>query len=168
MSSTVKTDKASALASARALVAGTQKHTPNGSLTFGNATYTVAALVQLLQGLVDAMTADETARANAKDALVALRAARTKVGPVIRAYRRYLRATYGDAALTLADYGLQPERARTPLTAEQKANRAAKAKATRQALGTKGRKQKKAAKEQLAAQAENPPAQQANPPKPLA
>ena len=168
MSSTVKTDKASALASARALVAGTQKHTPNGSLTFGNATYTADALVQLLQGLIDALTADETARANARDALLALRAVRAKVRPVIRAYRRYLRATYGDAALTLADYGLEPEKAPRPLTAEQQALKAARAKATRKALGTKGRKQKRAAKEELASQAANPPAQPATPPKPQA
>ena len=168
LSSTVKPNKASALASARALMAGTQKHTPSGTLSFGGASYSVDSLVQLIQSLVDAMTSQETARANAKDALAQLRAVQATVGPVIRAYRRFLRATYGSVALTLADYGLAPEKERAPMTAEKKAAKAAKAKATREALGTKGPKQKKVAKEKLAAQAENPQAPQANPPKPSA
>ena len=105
---TVKPSKASALASVRALIAGTQKHTPNGSLTFGNATYAAASLVQMFQSLADAMTAHDAAVANTKDVLLALRDVVAKVGPVLRAYRRFLVATYGSATETLADYGLKP------------------------------------------------------------
>src|SRR5258708_4164973 len=139
---TVKPSKASALAGVRALMAGTQAHTPNGSLTFGNATYTAASLVQMFQSLVDAMTAHDDAQAKAKDVLLVLRDVSTKVGPVVRAYRRFLVATYGNATQTLADYGLKPPKAKAPQTSEQKAKAAAKLRATRKARGTTSKKQK--------------------------
>jgi hypothetical protein len=142
----VKPSKAAALASLRSIIAGTQKHTPNGSLTFGNATYAATTLVQTLQSPLDAMAAHDAAVAQAKDLLLALRDSTAKVGPVYRAYKRYLVATYGDATLTLADYGLKPLKAKGPLTVEQKAAAAAQAKATRAARGTKGKKQKAAIK----------------------
>jgi ABC-type transporter Mla subunit MlaD len=138
----VKPNKASALASIRALIAGTQKHTPNGSLTFGNATYTAASLVQMLQSLVDAMSAHEAEQAKAKDVLLALHDATAKVAPVLRAYRRFLVATYGTATETLADYGLKPPKARAPQTSEQKAKAVAKLRATRKARGTTSKKKK--------------------------
>ncbi len=145
MSSTtnpVKVSKASALASVRALIAGTQKHTPTGSLSFGNATYTADSLVQMLQSLADAMTLHDTAQAKAKDVLLSLHDVTAKVRPVLRAYRAYLVATYGDATQTLADYGLTPPKAKAPRTSEQKAESAAKARATRKARGTTSKKQK--------------------------
>jgi hypothetical protein len=137
-----KPSKASALAGVRAIIAGTQKHAPNGSFTFGNATYTSASLVQMLQSLADAMTAHDAAQAKAKDAFVALHDVRAKVDPVLRACRRFVMVTYGNANETLADYGLQPPKARAPLTSEQKATAAAKARATRKARGTASKKQK--------------------------
>ena len=140
--STVKPNKASALASVRSLIAGTQKHSPDGSLTFGNATYTPASLVQKLQTLVDAMTAHEAEQAKAKDVIAALREASTTVRPIIQAYRRFLIATYGNATEVLADYGLKPPKARAPRTSAQKAVTASKVEATRKARGTTSKKQK--------------------------
>ena len=138
----VKPSKASALASVRALMAGTQKHTPNGSLTFGNATYTAASLVQMFQSLADAMTAHDVATSKAKDVLLALREVAAKVNPVLRAYRRFLVATYGNATETLADYGIKPPKARVPRTSEQKASAVVRLRATRKARGTTSKKQK--------------------------
>jgi hypothetical protein len=137
-----KPNKASALTGIRALIAGTQKHTPTGSLTFGGATYTSATLVQLLQSLVDAMTAHDEAEASAKDLLAALRDVDAKVHPVLGAYKKYLVATYGNATQTLADYGLKPAKAPAPRTVEQKAASAAQLRATRKARGTTSKKQK--------------------------
>jgi hypothetical protein len=145
MSSTanpVKPNKASALASVRALIAGTQKHTPTGSLTVGNASYAAESLIQILQSLADAMKAHDDAQAKAKDVLAALRDVTAKVGPVVRAYRRYVVAMYGTAVETLADYGLKPPKARAPRTREQKATAASKLRATRKARGTTSKKQK--------------------------
>jgi hypothetical protein len=161
----VKPSKASALASVRALIAGTQKHTPNGSLTFGNVTYAANSLVQLLQGLLDAMAANDLAQAKSKDVLLTLRDVTTKVGPVLRAYRRFLVATYGNATETLADYGLTPHKARALQTSDKKAATAAKARATRKARGTTSKKQKALIKGTPAAPTDKPVAL-ATPPKP--
>ena len=152
------------MASVQALIAGTEKHTPTGSLSFGNATYAITDLVALLQSVVAALIALNAAQSGAKDALTALRAAMAKVGPVIRDYRRYLRATYGNATQTLADYGLEPEKARRPMTTEERAAALQKSKATRTLRGTKGSKQKAGIKataaqaEQMAAEAAAPAA----------
>jgi hypothetical protein len=137
-----KPNKATALEGVRALIAGTQKRTPNGSLTFGNATYTAASLVQMFQHLADAMTAHDVAQAKTRDVLAALHDVTATVGPVLRAYRRFLVATYGNATETLADYGIKPPKARAPRTSEQKAAAAAKLRATREARGTMSKKQK--------------------------
>jgi len=161
----VKPSKASASASVRALIAGTQKHTPNGSLTFGNTTYAASSLVQLLQGLLDAMTAHDAAQAKTKDVLLVLRDVVAKVGPVLRTYRRFLVATYGDATETLADYGLKPLKAKAPLTSDQKAAAAAKLRATRKARGTTSKKQKALIKGTVTAPADKPVAPPP-PPKP--
>ena len=46
MSTNTSKSKAAALAHVQALIAGTQKHLPNGSFTLGNTTYTAASLVR--------------------------------------------------------------------------------------------------------------------------
>lgn len=137
-----KATKAEALAGVQALIAGTQKRTPTGSLTFGNATYTVIDLLALLQSVAAAMIALNAAQANARDAMLALRDVMAKAAPVIRNYRRYLRALYGNAVAILADYGLEPEKAPAPLTSEAQAAKVQKALETRKLRGTQGPKQK--------------------------
>src|SRR5579863_9376372 len=117
----------------QSLISGTQKHTPTGSLTFGGSSYDVASLVQLLQGLGNAIAASDAAKAKWNDATKAMRDQMATVEPVIRNYQSYLLATFGNAPSTLADYGLAPHKARTPLTGEQLAVAAAKRNATRQA-----------------------------------
>lgn len=146
MSSTSKPTKATALAGLQALIAGIQKHFPTGSLTVGNVVFTIVALVQLLQGQVDAMTAQTAAEKNAADALTALRALQTKNGPTIQALKDLLIAQFGSASQTLADFGLTPRKARAPMTVAQKAAAKAKRDATRAARGTKGPKAKLAIK----------------------
>jgi hypothetical protein len=164
-----KPNKAAALATLRALIAGTQKHTPTGSLTFGNATYTSASLVQLVQSLVDAMTAIDEAEAHAKDLMATLRDVAARVRPVVQAYQKYLVATYGNATQTLADYGLKPHKAPAPRTSEQKAASALQLRATRKARGTKSKKQKASIKGVVTPAPEPPAAAPAAPPaKPMA
>ena len=146
MSISMSTTKAAALAHVQAIIAGTTKHIPNGSFTFGNTTYTSASLIQVFQGLVSAMQARNAAETGAKDALTAEQAAQAQTVPILRAYERLVLATFASATQTLADFGLTPPKARTPLTAQQLAARAAKAKATRVARGTTSKKQKLAVK----------------------
>jgi len=134
------------LARVQAIIAGTTKHFPNGSFTIGNVVYTSASLIQVLQGLANAMTARNAAEAGAKDALAAAHTAETQVGPIVLAYKRLVLAAFANATQTLADFGLAPPKAHTPFTVEQLAARAAKAKATRAARGTTSKKQKLAIK----------------------
>jgi hypothetical protein len=130
----------------QALIAGTNKHFPSGSFTLGNAAYTTASLVGLLQSLADAIAAADRAHASTKDAVAALRAARAKVGPVMLAYRRQLLTMFETAAEALADFGVQPAKARVPMTSEKKAAAAVKRQATRQARGIVGKKKRAAVK----------------------
>lgn len=134
------------LARVQALIAGTKQHFPSGSFTLGNTAYTTASLVGLLQSLADAIAAADTAHASTKDAVAKLRAARATVGPVMLAYRHQLLTMFTNAAEKLADFGMQPAKARTPLTSEKKAAAAVKRKATRAARGTVGKKKKAAIK----------------------
>ena len=143
---TTNKTKASALAHVQAMIAGTAKHFPSGSFTIGSTVYTSASMIQVLQGLANAMTARDAAEAGAKDARAAEQAAQTRVGPILLAYKRLVLAAFANTAQTLTDFGLTPPRARTPLTTEQLAARAAKTKATRAARGTTSRKQKLAVK----------------------
>jgi hypothetical protein len=141
--STYKATKTSLSKRIRDLIAGTQKHTPNGSLTLGNVTYAAPALVQLLQGLADALDATDAARARWQDALKNATDARAKVGPLVADYRAWISVTYAGAPSMLADYGVTPRKVRTPLTVDQQAAAVAKRAATRKARHTMGKVQKK-------------------------
>jgi hypothetical protein len=140
------TNKATALALVQALIAGTQKRFPNGQFTLGNTAYTTASLVQTLQRLADALTALDTAHASVKDGVAALQATEKSVGPVIRDYRMFLRATFSNATVELGDFGMQPAKVRQPLVTEKRVIATAKLKATRAARGTTSKKQKLAVK----------------------
>jgi hypothetical protein len=167
--STSKKSKATALADVQALIAGTEKHTPSGQFTLGNVAYSTASLVQLLQSLADAMTAQNAAEAAAKQALATARDVDAKVGPTLRAYRKYLLASYGNATQTLADYGLVPAKAPKPLSVEAKSAKVALNKATRKARGTVGPKERLKVRGTVAATTGEPPVPPpAAPPKPTA
>ena len=141
MSNTKNVTKAEALAAVQALIAGTEKHFPNGSFMLGNVSYTTASLLQVLQGLVAEMIARSTAQATARDALNTLRGTEASTKAVRQAYLRFLRAAFNNTQ-SLADFGLEPPKAPAPLTIEQKAASTAKMLATRKARGITSRKQK--------------------------
>jgi hypothetical protein len=140
-----KTTKASLVQN---LIVGANKHFPNASqsLTFGGATRTVTALTQLLQSYVDLRTAVIASQAATKTKIVAERAQTPSLLALIDEFVAFVKVTFGNQPDALADFGLAPPKARTPLTAEQKAVAAAKRAATRTARGTKGKVQKKGVK----------------------
>ena len=141
--STPKVTKVMLAQRVRDLVAGTQKHSPNGQLTLGGEMFTAQALIQVLQSLGDALSGVDTAKASWKGALKNLADVRAKVGPTIKAYRSWVIATYGNAPAILADFGITPPKAPAPLTADRLAIAVARRKATRAARHTLGPKQKK-------------------------
>jgi len=134
--------KAAIVARLQSMISGLQKHSPNGQFTLGGTAYTTASLVQLFQSVIDAMAAVTAAQASATDAVTAMEGVVAKVGPVFLSLKRNLLNTVGTATSTLADYGLEPPKARAPMTSAEKAAAAAKAKATREARGTTSVKQK--------------------------
>jgi hypothetical protein len=129
----------------QALISGLQKHFPNGSFTFGNVPYTTAALVTLFTSLANAIAAADSAKANAKEAVLAMRAVRVKVGPVMQDLRHFLLVTFRTASGNLADFGIELKAPRT-LTAEEKTASAAKAKSTREKRGIVGKRKRAAVK----------------------
>jgi hypothetical protein len=139
---TTKPTKAAALAQVQALIAGTEKHFPNGQFTLGNATYTTATLTQALQSLANALSVLNEAHVRVRDAGLALRSTQTNVGPLIRDYKRFLHATFSTASASLADFGLQALKARKPIDSTKRATATAKLRATRTARGTTSKKQK--------------------------
>jgi hypothetical protein len=134
------------LAQLQAVIEGLQTQLPNAQFTLGNTTFTTATLVQALQGLVAAIKAANAAQASAEVAVNAMHDAAAKVGPVFLAIKRTLVTMYGNATDKLALFGLKPQKAPAPLTADQLAARKAKANATREARGTTSAKQKKSIK----------------------
>ena len=129
----------------QAFITGLQKHFPNGSFTLGNVPYTTAALVTLFTSLANAITAADSAKASAKEAIAAMHAARSQVGPVMQDLQRFLLATFRTANGTLADFGIEPKAPKTK-TAEEKAASAAKAKSTRDARGIIGKRKRASVK----------------------
>jgi hypothetical protein len=138
--------KATAADLASTLIAGIQKHLATGSMQVAGGTFTAAQAIAELQQLVVLRTAVDTARATA----TAKVEAETAQAPALRAFMgaivQFVRTAFGSQADVLADFGLPPKKARTPLTIEQKAAAAAKRTATRAARGTTGPKAKKGIK----------------------
>jgi hypothetical protein len=143
-----KSGKETQASLAKQLIAGANKHFPDASvtLTIGGASYTVSQLTTLLQSFVDLRAASDAAKVAAKAKLVAERAQTPSLSGVISAFVKYVRATFGDSADSLADFGLSAPKARTPISAEQQTVAVAKRKATRAARHTMGSQQKKGVK----------------------
>jgi hypothetical protein len=138
--------KATAAELATSLIAGIQKHLATGPMQVAGGTFTAAQVIAELQQLVVLRAAVDAARATA----TAKVAAETAQAPALRAFMsaivQFVRTAFGSQADVLADFGLPPKRARTPLTVEQKAAASAKRTATRAARGTTGPKAKKGIK----------------------
>ena len=96
--------------------------------------------------MADAIDATATARAGWQESLAKEKVLHASVLPVVEGYREWVAVTYAGSPTLLADYGVSPPKARTPLTAEQKAAAAVKRAATRLARGTLGSVQKKGVK----------------------
>ncbi len=142
--------KSTAVDLAGRFITGLRKRFPNGSqtLTFGGGgvATTVDAAVANLQALVSNRTAVTTAQAAAAAAVDEENAKMPALLAFLRALDGFIKFTFGADATALADFGLAPPKARTPLTAQQKAVAAAKREATRQARGITTAAKKKAVK----------------------
>ena len=110
------------------------------TITLNGGPFTPAQLASELQQLVTLQQEVDAARA-ATDAKVAALVAQVPAGRALTsALVQFLRAAFGNQPDVLALFDLQPRKAPTPLTVEQKAAASAKREATRKARGTTGPK----------------------------
>jgi hypothetical protein len=132
---------------AQELLTGVQKHFATfNTLILGSASYTPAQLESLLQTVVDLRAAANAAKVATKAKLMAEAVQVAPLRGVMAVLSAYVKASYSQSPDVLADFGLKPRKATTPLTNEQKTLAAAKRAATRAARHTMGPKQKKGVK----------------------
>jgi hypothetical protein len=115
------------------------------SLIIAGTSYKAADIASVLQARVSTSTAAQSSRAFWQNAVKADTDERAKTKPIIDGVRQALLVALAGSIDGLADFGLTPHKVPV-VTPEKKAIAAAKAKATRQARGTKGSVQKKAVK----------------------
>ena len=142
----MSTNKLSQTSADSLLLAGTQKHfSTSASLQFGGGAQTPADIEAALQRRIAAAGATSTARTAFHSTVVAERQTRAETSKLVKQYRAFVLATFGEDLNTLADFGLTPHKtpAKSPAV---KVAAAQKARSTRQARGTKGKKEKKGIK----------------------
>ncbi|HEY1695961.1 MAG TPA: hypothetical protein VGG39_27530 [Polyangiaceae bacterium] len=110
------------------------------TITLDGSTFTPTQLASELQTLVTLRQDVSAARAATAAKVAAETAQMAAPRALLRAFVQFLRVAFGNQPDVLALFGLQPRKAMTPLTVEQKAAAAAKREATRAARGTKGPK----------------------------
>ncbi len=143
MITTQKKGKASDAVLAGQLVAGIGKHLATlVQLMFASDTFTPAQVVARLQTLIALRKGVNDARATLEAKLAAEAAQAPTLREFMLAFVAFVKATFSKSPDVLADFGLAPTKARTPLTAEKAVAKAAKGRATRRARGTMGRKKK--------------------------
>jgi hypothetical protein len=136
--------RADRLAADQQLIDGTQKFlAQNATLTFGSQTMTPADIVAVFQKRIQTGKAVVDAEATRSAAVKADRDERAQTTKVVNAFRRYVLATFTESPDTLATFGLKARKV-GKATVEVKAEAVTKSKATREARGTKGSRQKQA------------------------
>jgi hypothetical protein len=139
--------KGTAVALAEQLIAGTNKHLANATqVSIASSSFTPAQITARLQTLVNLRHDVDTVKAATKAKLAAEKADMPALRIFMDAFVAFVKASFSNSPDVLADFGLTPKKAKTPLTVEAKAAAAAKRKATRAARHTMGTKQKKGVK----------------------
>ncbi|HEX3345604.1 MAG TPA: hypothetical protein VHS09_13570 [Polyangiaceae bacterium] len=167
--------RADLLAADQNMIDGIQKNASKlpASFPVGSVTMTPQDMVTVLQGRITTGKAVVQSEATHAAALQADTTTRDQTKTKVSAFKRIIIAMFLQSPDVLGDFGLAAPK--PPLkTAEVKAAAAAKAKATRTLLGTKGAQQKKAAIAAAAAPVDapavpaTPPALPASPAAPVA
>jgi hypothetical protein len=145
------------------VIVGIQKHLLGvPSLPLAGATYAPADLVKLVQSRIDSAGVVAAANASWHSTVAAQKALGAKLTPLLRSLRQYVLNSFGETSPVLADFGFSAPKTATK-TPEQKVAAAAKAKATREARGTLGKKQKAKVKGTVPAAAPTAPSAASQP-----
>jgi hypothetical protein len=153
MATTNSESRNNQMAADQALADGlTQNATKIGTLTVGSQPYQAADVAKVLQARITAQKAVIAAEGTLHGAVAAAKTQLASSRALIKAVKQALRIMFSNDVTTLATLGLEPNKEPAP-TAATKAAAQVKAKATRTARGTKGKKQALAIKAPEAAQA---------------
>ena len=126
----------------RKLIDGLNKHQAIvPSVLIAGAPIKTVDVIATLQARLATANAAQSTRATWLNAVKADRDERAKTKTLLLALRQALQLMFSGSIDTLADFGLAPRKARV-ITPEKKAAAALKAKATREARHTMGKKQK--------------------------
>jgi hypothetical protein len=129
------------------LIAGLNRHLATVSqLALAGGTFTPAQVTTQLQAIVNTRADVDAAKAQVEAKLAAFDAQAPAQRVFLDAFVSFVKAAFGNAPDVLADFGLKPKKARTPLTVEAKAAAAAKRAATRAKRNVLGKVQRKAVK----------------------
>ncbi|MGO8993448.1 MAG: hypothetical protein ACLQVI_08965 [Polyangiaceae bacterium] len=125
------------------LTAAIAEHfTGSAVLTLNGVSYKAKDLQKTLQAHVDASSAADALEAKWRTAVATANAKAATVAGLLPALRAHLISEYGGSSQTVADFGFTPKKRTT--TVDAQALGVARRAATRQARGTKGKKQKAA------------------------
>ena len=113
------------------------------SYVMGGIGYTGLQVVQMLTAWLAFFTAYTSAKSAAKTALTQRRSIEPAARAFLKVLQDFAKAQFGATSESLRQFGFEPEKARTPLTAEEQVIRKVKAKQTREERGTLGSVQKK-------------------------
>jgi hypothetical protein len=126
------------------LITGTAKHlASSGQLLLASGSFTPAEVTAQLQAIVNLRAEVDTAKASTQAKLAALDAQMPAHRVFMDAFVSFVKAAFGNSPEVLADFGLKPKKAATPLTVEAKAAANAKRAATRAARHVMGAQQRK-------------------------
>jgi hypothetical protein len=137
-------NKNTVLATNQKVSEGVDKHFAKvKNLTLAGVTYTPATLKATFAAETDAHNALDQSRAQLKEQVATARAAQAKASAARKGLKAYVLGNYGAQAVNvLADFGMTPPKTPGPKTSLAKAQAAARAKATRKARHTMGKRER--------------------------
>jgi len=138
----ISMQKAAVEAEYKALVTGIDSElTGVDSFLINQKTFTKADLVAKFQSRIDAAEKTKVARTALHACVAAERALQAEVAPLRMGFKFFLQSRYGKNSAELQKFGFTQTKA-TQRSAVAKSTAVSKGRATRQARGTKGKKQK--------------------------
>jgi hypothetical protein len=147
MATNSRSNRVTQQVSDQALIDGLNKHAATlASFSVGGENIKAPDVITSLKADIAAANAVAPAKAAWQVTVQAATSQRAQTGALVAKVKQALLVTFAGQVDALADFGLTPRKARAPLTSEQKAAAAAKARATRAARNTLGTQQKKAVK----------------------
>jgi hypothetical protein len=126
----------------RQLIKGVKKHwMTQGTMVFAGKKYTPAQVLRRLQSFIDEQDTTARKRAEWRAQVKRERALEKELGPLVSGVESRALALYGPEAREVSDFGIQRGKP-GPKTLPAKVAMVEKARATRAARGTKGKRQR--------------------------